>query len=150
MSWSNPWVADTDLESCGAIPWHCLEWNQGTQDFRMPRIFFCTSRRSDSCVTFVWVLQGRLLYWNLSLRSVARKHPCIHAATCEKPVTAYRRCYWLKGYVINFKSIYSIHCELVFSFNLPTEWSYNTWYNSHLSPTCVGITVPASRSTYQA
>jgi len=141
--------SQTDLESCGAIPWHCLEWNLGTQNFRMPRIFYCTSRRGDSCVTYVWVLHGRLLYWNLSLISIARKHPYIHTAKCEIPVTTYWRYCWLKGYVINLKNIYSIHCESLFSFNLPTLWSFNTWYNSHFAPTCIGITIPSSRNTYQ-
>jgi len=141
--------SQTDLESCGAIPWHCLEWNFGTQGFRIPRIFYCTSRHSDSCVTYIWVLHCRLLYWNLSPISIARKHPYIHTATCEIPVTAYRRYYWLKEYVINFKNIYSIHCESLFSFNLPTQWSYNTWYNNHFAVTCIGITIPSSRITCQ-
>jgi hypothetical protein len=53
-------------------------------------------------------------------------------------------------YLNNFKNVYSVHYESVFSFTVQTRCMYTTRHISHFTPTCFGITILSSGSTYQA
>lgn len=43
--------------------------------------------------------------------------------------------------MLNFKIVYSIHYESIFSLNVPIKCTYNTCYNNHFTLTCFGITM---------
>lgn len=92
------------------------------------------------------------MWFNMFIEPFQAWSSCVYSYSqirelSETPRTVRIRFGILKPILI-FKTIYLVDFKFMFSFNLPTKWTY-IWRYSNFNLTCFDITMSSSGTTYQ-